>query len=348
MTADARGLGSRGTDPWIPVQKLHLILSHLYLLPWLVRRSFGCELPLRPFLDANPDLKLGGLPIASKLSRYGTDAPYLPTLVVDATTKRSELGAFVADHSFPLVLKPLFGAHSRDVRRVFTFEEIISVRTDEPMILQPYVDTPKEYGINVVRVGARVKIYGLTEVTLRAVWGDGRQSVRELAAERYGPEVADQLDEGDTVPPKGHHVPLQIASGLEGGSSFRDVTDEVTPELRAACQGAANQIGLRFGRFDVKAESLQSLREGDFYVLEVNGSPSLDLTLYDENHSLSVKIERLRAHWEQFFQQARAYQSSEQNSWRLLTTLLWFSLSPRRCVTSFGNKVDNGELAPST
>lgn len=56
--------------------------------------------------------------------------------------------------------------HTRDAE---TADTEAFVAADEPMILQSYVDAPKEYGINVMRVGGRVKIYGLTEMTLRAV-----------------------------------------------------------------------------------------------------------------------------------------------------------------------------------
>lgn len=328
------------------LQKAYLVLSYLYLLPWFVRRCFRHELPLRPFLDANPELRLGGLPIASKLSRYGNEPPYLPSLTVEADTDRATLDAFAADHGFPLVVKPLFGAHSRDIHRVCTVDAVQEAAASEPMIVQPYVEAPLEYGINIGRVGKRVKIHGLTEVTLRSVWGDGERSLATLAADTYGPEAAEDLDHGDWVPPAGRHVLLQVAADVECGSCFRDITDQVTPALRAACQDAADQIGLQFGRFDVKADSLEALRAGDFHVLEVNGSPSMDLTLYDERHGLSVMIERLRAHWNQLFHQAQKGRSSDPNTWRLLSLLLWFVFSPRRCVASFArDEVDDRDLA---
>jgi hypothetical protein len=327
-------------------QKLHLILGHLYLLPWFARRCFDCELPLKPFLDANPALKLGGLPIASKLSRYGAEPPYLPTFTIDRETEQSTIEEFVAKHPFPLVTKPLFGARSRNVQRVSTFDEISAAVRDEPMVLQPYVDAPKEYGINVMRVGPRLKIYGLTEVPVRTVWGDGERSLRELTEDAYGAEIASQVKRGSWLPPDGQRVSIQVAACPGEGDSCLDITDKVTPELRATCEDAADQIGLRFGRFDVKAHSLEALQEGDFRVLEVNGSPSLDLTLYDNRYPLSVKIERLRAHWDEFFHQARSSRSREENSWALLATLLWFSVSPKRCVASFRHEVHDGELTP--
>lgn len=326
------------------VQKLHLVLGHLYLLPWFVRRAVECELPLRPFLDANPQLELGGLPIAPKLSRYGTEPPYLPSITIGPETSRSSIEQFVAEHSIPLILKPLFGSQSRGVRKVVSLEEIMSAVEEEPMLLQPYVEAPKEYGINVMRVGSRLKIYGLTEVLARAVWGDGERCLRTLAEEKYDAEVAAQIENGSWTPPDGRHVPLQVAV-CPGEGACRDITDRVTPELRAACERAADQIGLRFGRFDVKAQSLEALQKGNFYILEANGSTSLDLTIYDERYPLSVKIERLRAHWNEFFHQAQFYESTADNTWRLLATLLWFAISPRQCVASFWDEVNNRELA---
>lgn len=331
----------------LSTQKLQLILGHLYLLPWFARRCLDCELPLRPFLDANPQLKLGGLPIASKLSRYGTEPPYLPSLIIGQDPDLPEIDAFVAEHSSPFVVKPLFGSRSRGVQRVYSQEDIVSATGAEPMVLQPFVRLPKEYGINVMRVGSRLKIYGLTEVAVQTVWGDGERCVHALVEEKYGPDVASRVEEGERIPPNGHRVSLQVAAQPGGACACRDVTEKVTPALQAACEEAANQIDLRFGRFDVKAQSLDALLAGDFSVLEANGSPSLDLTLYDERHSLSVKIERLRAHWEEFFHQARPTRSTEENSWQLLTTLLWFAIAPARCVDSFRYEVDDCEFASS-
>lgn len=349
-------VGSDSTEPFLgktrfpnfPTQQVHLLLSHLYLLPWFARRSLECELPLRPFLDANPDLQLGGLPIASKRSRHGTEPPYLPSLTICRDTNRSAVRAFVDEHAFPLLLKPLFGSQSRGVQKVRSVDEIVEATGAEPFFLQPYVEASKEYGINVMRVGERLKIYGLTEVPVQAVWGDGERCLRTLAADAYGPEVAAQLENGEHIPPGGQRVPLQVAAQPGAGEPSRDVTDEVTPALREACERAADQVGLRFGRFDVKAHSLEALQNGEFYILEANGSPSLDLTLYDDRHPLSVKIERLRAHWDEFFHQARACESSDKNSWRLLGTLLWFAIAPNWCVASFGNEVDDGQLASRT
>ncbi len=329
----------------VPTQKLQLVLAHLYLLPWFARRSFECELPLRPFLDANPALDFGGLPIAPKLSRYGTDPPYLPSLRIQEDPDEAAVETFAKEHSFPLILKPLFGAHSRGIRKITSVEELLEGIGTEPMVLQPYVDAPKEYGINVLRVGDRLRIYSLTEVPIRSVWGDGEQSLRALARGRYGEDVAARIDHGDWTPSEGQHVPLQVAADPAGRATCCDRTDAVTPALRRACEQAADQIGLRFGRFDVKARSLDALREGNFYVLEANGSSSLDLSLYDDRYSLPEKIERLRTHWDEFFHQAQARSSSQENSWRLLATLLWFAVAPGRCVASFRHEVDDGELA---
>lgn len=329
----------------LPKQKVHLLLAHLYLLPWFLRRSFDCDLPLQPFLDANPDLELGGLPIAPKLSRYGTEPPYLPSLPIGTEPDKAAIEKFAREHSFPLVLKPLFGAHSRGVQKVTGLNEILTAVGTEPMVLQPYVDAPKEYGINVMRVGDRLRIYGLTEVPIRAVWGDGERTLRALACEKYGSEIASKIDNGGWTPPDGQHVPLRVAACPAAGPSCQDRTDAVTPALRRACEQAADQIGLRFGRFDVKAHSLDALQDGDFYVLEANGSPSLDLTLCDDRYSLAEKIDRLQAHWDEFFHQAQARTSPDENSWRLLATLLWFAVAPSRCVASFRHKVNDGQLA---
>lgn len=72
--------------------------------------------------------------------------------------------------------------------KVFCLDQVAEGMGKEPMILQPYVGASKEYGINILRVGDRVKIYGLTEIDMRTVRRNGTQCVHELDAEKYGPE----------------------------------------------------------------------------------------------------------------------------------------------------------------
>lgn len=325
----------------------HVILSHLVLTPWLAgtclrrRRSL-----VQLLLDANPDLALGGLPLASKLSRYGTNTPFLPSLIIDEETSQTSLSSFLSNHTFPCILKPIFGNRSRGVQKVHSLADISSHAGEQPMMLQPFVAAPNEYGINLARVGSDVKIYGLTEINLPAVWGNGQSTLVDLAETKYGPDIPYELPDPQSIPSENQYVPLQVARKHGKGSSYRDITGRVTSKLQAVCSEAAHQIGLHFGRFDVKADSLDALQQGDFYIMETNGSFSLDLTIHDNRHSLATKTRRLRAHWKRFFQQATSHQSSECSNIRLLYHLLWFMVSPKRAI-SFWDEVDDWERAPA-
>lgn len=286
-----------------------MCVSHICLLPWLARRFLRWGSPLEPLVEANEELPAGGLPIASKLSRYGSAPPYLPTLAVEESTDPDEIRRFADRHSLPLVVKPVFGNHSRNVHRVERVDGILELAAEEPMVVQPYLNLPCEYGINVVRVGREVRVSGLTEI-------------------RRG-------EPGRTDP------------------CHRDLTSETTPALREACQHAADQIDLDAGRFDVMATSREALLEGAFRIVEANGSCSLDLTVYDETHSLLRKIERLRAHWRQVLQEATFSHRNESrrngsSTWGLVVDLACFLLTPQRFALRRGHEIEDRELTSST
>jgi hypothetical protein len=141
-----------------------------------------------------------------------------------------------------------------------------------------------------------------------------------------GEEYALNIDRGGDVPV--YSVTRINAPGeiWEGEATFRDVTEEaVSLELLDAVETVCEEAGLRFGRLDVKTRSIEALRNGDFAVLEVNGSLGLDMRLYTAA-SLTQKWLWLEEYWSRMCRSASnsVGEGVPSGSWRVaLSFLVW-------------------------
>jgi len=204
----------------------------------------------------------------------------------------------------PVVVKPLRGNHGRGVT--------VGVETAEH--LREAFALAREHGCHVVVeeqldgrdyrvlvVGGRV--VAAAERCPCHVVGDGRRTIAELIDEAnadprrgVGHEApltriaTDATAEAclarqgltlDAVPDAGATVRLSDAANLSTGGTSRDVTDELHPDVRVACERAARAVGLDVCGVDlITADVRRSLRAGREGIVEVNASPGLRMHLY--------------------------------------------------------------------
>ena len=108
-----------------------------------------------------------------------------------------------------------------------------------------------------------------------ALEGNGKQSIRELAAAFLAEGKADTIElsmpDKDRVPAKGEKVYLNWKHNLGQGAVARKIPGKKLPgELRQLALDAAAAVGLRFGSVDIirTAEGLK--------VLEINGGVMME------------------------------------------------------------------------
>lgn len=137
-------------------------------------------------------------------------------------------------------------------------------------------------------------IYAVTRKDFSFVEGDGERTLERLILDhpRYRCQAAVFMarfaDARVRVPRAGERVRLAEAGNHCQGTLFRDGSDLVTPALVARIDAIAgayrgpNGEGFDFGRFDVRYESEEALREGrGFGIVELNGITSEATNLYD-------------------------------------------------------------------
>jgi hypothetical protein len=247
----------------------------------------------------NPRIETGGLAGESKsacLAQIGAAfAPWVASWCRVASGENAAIARVAAGLEYPLIAKPDIGWCGYGVRRIENDAALgayaASVPAGGTFILQRLIMAPNEAGLLYRRQpGARTGI--LVAMTLRhtpAVVGDGTRRIAELiqADRRYRPHAATYAaslgnDEYCRIPDMGERVALTTIASLRIGARYEDASSQISPKLAERIDAIAGSMGsFHYGRFDVRFDSLVSLRDGDFTIIEVNGAGSEAIQFWD-------------------------------------------------------------------
>jgi membrane protein DedA with SNARE-associated domain len=287
---------------------------------WLGLRYKGFSLPT----VANLNQKNGGIVGESKIGilqtlmetspEYTSDGYLVPEGTIE--NRINAIGEICLRHQirFPFVLKPDTAQRGAGFRKIESFDEIENnvTQVSGPLILQRYVQGPKEAGIFYYRFPREQKghIFGITRKQFPVVVGDGRRSLRELIEsdsrarliartylERFGSAV-------DRILPQGESMRLVEAGNHCQGCIFKEGEDLYTEELREAFDEISQRLpGFYIGRYDIRYSSDDELRAGKgFQIIELNGAASEATNIYDEGNSLWSAYNTLYQQWKLVFQ----------------------------------------------
>ena len=93
--------------------------------------------------------------------------------------------------------------------------------------------------------------------------------------------------------------PLEPIGNHNRGTKFINGMPLLDDKLRNTMLGVLDSMsGVQFGRMDMKAQSLEDLREGkNFKILEFNGVNSEPAHIYDPSHGIWKAYADLSRHW---------------------------------------------------
>ena len=272
-------------------------LAYLPLVPWWLwlaarYRSFTV------FTAANPGIPTGGLVGESK-SAILAHLPWVPEFVTVPPGGRCE------PRNYPVVCKPDVGERGRGVAIVRDRQSLQRYLNQAagPTIVQKYVDG-EEFGVFYYRYPHEPKgrIFSITRKVFPKVIGDGSSTLaglidRDPRARRIAAAYLAELD-GARVPARGESVPLVEIGAHCRGTIFLDGSSLATEELRAAIDYAAQcHPGFFFGRFDLRTDSINSLQQGRFRILELNGVGAEATHIYDPAIALLEAYRVLYRQW---------------------------------------------------
>lgn len=222
-----------------------------------------------------------------------------------------QLGSFIAQHSWPLVVKPNSRYGGQGVEKVDNMSALRyavkrALRMDKIALVQPFV---RGQDVRVVVLdGSPIAAYCRVPPVLV---GDGRRSLQLLldglyaGGESAGPakrlpdhgEAAARLARREgglrRVPPSGERVPLVDAANVATGADVVDLSRALPPDVLALAVSAAQTAGLRLAGVDLLVDlgiepsdlvrspaqrdvTRNGRSDGQCVVLEINSAPELD------------------------------------------------------------------------
>jgi membrane protein DedA with SNARE-associated domain len=205
---------------------------------------------------------------------------------------------------FPIVAKPDIGWNGYGVNLIEDSNHlqkyIGSFPPNENIILQRPVHHDGEAGVFYVRIPGEEKgnLYSLTLRYFPYVIGDGKSTLTELIqndprtkmrADFYLGGKSNHLGFGkedlEHVPKEGELIRLTFIGSLRVGGLYRDAGHLITPELTQRFDEIARSMPeFYYGRFDVRFESTDLLKEGKgFSIIEINGAGAEAIQAWDPN-----------------------------------------------------------------
>ena len=274
------------------------------------------------FTAANPGIPAGGVVGESKwdiLRSFAGPASVLPAMAflpgdTTAAQRRAQVDSFMAERGlgWPLVVKPDVGERGAGVTIVRSRDQLHRVlqHAGGALLVQEYLPG-REYGIFYHRKpdDPAGRIFSITDKRLPTVTGDGVSTLEALILrgertvciarmllERHATRLWD-------VPADGEVVALVDLGTHCRGAAFFDGTALRTVTLEATIDRISrNFTGFYFGRYDVRADSDEALRQGHFKVIELNGVASEATSIYDPKYRLVDAYRILRQQWRTAFE----------------------------------------------
>ena len=253
------------------------------------------------FCKVNPGIQFGGALDYSKFEVLNQ----LPAEVIPKTyfLKHKNEGENLL--SFPFIVKPDFGERGVNVKLIRTEKEWKNYPLNENLIIQEYIDLPLEFGIFYVRhphskVGEILSITGKEFLEFHT---DGKTKLKEFVEnhpraftrKKY---LSTQFQSiWNEILPKGTTILLEPIGNHNRGTRFYDASYLLSEELIQKTSDISENIaGFFYGRFDVKAQSIEDFQKGKFIVLEVNGSSSEPTHIYDSKFNLKQAYKEVKRH----------------------------------------------------
>lgn len=264
---------------------------------------------LNYFCWANPKIENGGFIGYSKLKLLEQlPKDLIPrTLVLDPKISFSDVESLIINekYSYPFIAKPDKGARGYRVRYIEKLRDFRDYHktAKQPYLIQDYIDLPKEYGVFIVRTEEQFYISSLVDKEFLALEGDGKSSLEALynnheRASKYF-RKSDLPAYLDRVLLPSERVLLEPIGNHSRGTKFVNANMHVDDQLRATFEKLVLTMpDFYYGRFDVKANSLEDLKKGLFRIIEVNGVSSEPGHIYDPKYPLESAYRDLFWHWD--------------------------------------------------
>jgi hypothetical protein len=265
------------------------------------------------FSAANPAIETGGVLGESKINilKRLPQEVVPKTLFVEAGSSLSEVlrAMDAAGLNWPVIAKPNVGERGFLVKKLRSEAELKAYLTAGPpdFLLQAYIDAPVELAVMHHRMPdtGQGRVTSICVKENLTVTGDGQSSVRALMMQDLRSRLQLQRFEKEQpallklVPEKGQVLELEPIGNHCRGTKFLNGNHLIDDEIHNVFNRIASQMeGIHYGRFDLRCQSVEALRKGEFLVMEYNGVAAEPAHIYDPEMPVLEKYRSIYRHWE--------------------------------------------------
>ncbi|MEE9373037.1 MAG: hypothetical protein V3V00_08290 [Saprospiraceae bacterium] len=263
------------------------------------------------FSAVNPALHLGGMLDDRKSDVYVMLPEYfLPKMLVVSPTD-DNIPELLKENSlqFPLIVKPDVGYKGYLVRRVENNTEMKDALTqygERKALIQEFLNHPREFSLFYYRLPKSGKqgVSSFVEKILPYVIGDGKSTLRELinkSASAFLDKkyvLNKKVGKLDLIIPKGQKEIIDHVGNISRGSKFYSMNEEIDDAMIESSRQLFSYLdGINFGRVDLKANSVEDVKKGNFKVIEINGAKSEPLHMYEPSMPWNKVWKIISDHW---------------------------------------------------
>lgn len=290
-----------------PFDVLYLPVYPYFIWQIIKRRSFFF------FTSSNPSIDFGGM-LGEKKSEIFELIPekYIPvTIKLPPDTDEQTVLRLMEEKqiNFPFILKPDVGERGWMVKKIDDVEDLRAYLREIAVdfLFQEFVDYPLELGVFYYRYPDKRngKVSSVVAKEMLFIVGDGENTVLSLIEKKPRArfqleELTKQYDEAflNQILPEGEKVELVSIGNHCKGTKFLSGNEWIDQRLNEAIDKLAKEIpDFYFGRFDLRCNSIESLRAlKDFKIMELNGAGAEPAHIYQPGYSLLKAYQSIYHH----------------------------------------------------
>lgn len=268
------------------------------------------------FSASNPGITMGGMFGESKYDVLKKiPEQYIPkTLLVRTPASASEVLRLMKENclTFPIIFKPDIGERGYRVEKINNINEVEKYlnTVKANFIIQELVELPFEFGIFYTRFPNEEKgqVTSVVQKEMLTVTGNGSSTLEELILEK--PRAKLQWKRLKNIYSYKLHEIVPVNETIELisignhclGTKFINGNHLINESLSSTFDRISKNIdGFYFGRYDLRAASIEDLYMGKIKILELNGCGAEPGHIYDPSHSLPKAVNELLRHWKHIF-----------------------------------------------
>lgn len=293
-------------------EKWHYHLKYIPLYPawlWYCLRSGSMWF----FTSSNPSLTFGGFEGESKKEMYEQLPPstYPKSIYISPSLSFIQVEELCTKHHliYPVAVKPDVGMMGFMFRKIDNADELklYHLKMSSDYIIQDLVAHSMEVSVFYYRFPNKKTgtITGFLKKQMLDVIGDGKSTLGELMVqltcrpgfkiEEWKTKHAANLDE---VIPEGKMYRLSWAANLSRGGRLISLEHEKDYRLLKVFDDLSNYTKyFYYGRYDIKCNSIEGLKNGEFSILEYNGSGAEPHHIYGAGNNLIQAYKIILHHW---------------------------------------------------